>query len=110
MCVCLRKARIRRSGAANEGRLRRPCRPFQVIGVLAAVQPVATNSLQLCPTERAATRPITENSNLGKLGERLDSNPTIQSVRLHLCAEAMIGIEGPTTAVTSELESTGARS
>ena len=57
------------------GRLRRPCRPFQVIGVL-AVLPAATNSYQFHPAERVATRP-TNKSNRGKFGGRLTANLTI---------------------------------
>jgi hypothetical protein len=54
------------------GRLRRPYPPIQVIGVLAAVLPVA--SMSNSPTERAGVRPIANNHNVGVLGERLNAN------------------------------------
>jgi hypothetical protein len=54
------------------GRLRRPYPPIQVIGVLAAVLPVA--SMSNSPTERAGMRPIATNHNVGALGERLNAN------------------------------------
>jgi len=65
-----------RSGALMRGRLRRPYRPLQVIGVLAAVLPIATISLQLpSPAERAGTQPITKKPTLGEMGERLSHPP-----------------------------------
>jgi hypothetical protein len=58
-----------------EGGLRRPYRPFQVIGVLAAVLSTALISLQFTtPDERAGARPIPEKDNLGSRGERLNAN------------------------------------
>jgi len=59
------------------GRLRRPCRPFQVIGVLAAVLPVATNSWQFYLAERAGTRSTTDKSDRGRLSGRLTANLTV---------------------------------
>jgi TRAP transporter TAXI family solute receptor len=56
------------------GGLRRPHRPLQVIGVLAAVLLTAAVSLQFSPAERAGTRPIPDKPNLGALGERLNTN------------------------------------
>jgi hypothetical protein len=58
------------------GRLRRPCQPFQVIGVL-AVLPVATNSYQFHRAERVGTRPTANKSNRGKFGGRLTANLTV---------------------------------
>jgi len=58
-----------------EGGLRRPYRPIQVIGVLAAVLSTALVSLQFTPPdERAGARPIPDKPNLGSLGERLNAN------------------------------------
>jgi hypothetical protein len=57
------------------GRLRRPYRPIQVIGVLASVLSVATMSN--FSTERAGIRPIANNHNAGALGERLNANTII---------------------------------
>jgi hypothetical protein len=58
-----------------EGGLRRPYRPLQVIGVLAAVLATALISLQFTPPdERAGARPIPDKPNLGALGERLNAN------------------------------------
>jgi hypothetical protein len=54
------------------GRLRRPYRPIQVIGVLASVLSIATMSN--FPTERAGMRPMANNHNVGALGERLNAN------------------------------------
>jgi hypothetical protein len=59
------------------GRLRRPYPPIQVIGVLAAVLPVA--SMSNSPTERAGMRPIANIHIVGALGERLNAN-TITTV------------------------------
>jgi hypothetical protein len=58
-----------------EGGLRRPYRPLQVIGVLAAVLATALISLQFTsPDERAGARPVPDKPNLGALGERLNAN------------------------------------
>jgi TRAP transporter TAXI family solute receptor len=58
-----------------EGGLRRPYRPLQVIGVLAAVLSTALISLQFTPPdERAGARPIPDKPSLGALGERLNAN------------------------------------
>jgi uncharacterized protein len=58
-----------------EGGVRRPYRPIQVIGVLAAVPSTALISLQFTPPdERASARPIPDKPNLGSLGERLNAN------------------------------------
>jgi hypothetical protein len=54
------------------GRLRRPYRPIQVIGVLASVLSIATMSN--FSTERAGMRPIAKTHNVGALGERLNAN------------------------------------
>jgi hypothetical protein len=59
------------------GRLRRPYRPFQVIGVLVAVLPIAGTSL--ITAERAGTRSVPAKPNLAEAGERLDAR-TIPSV------------------------------
>ena len=57
-----------------EGGLRRPHRPFRVIGVLAVVLSTALISLQFTtPDERAGARPIPDKTNLGSLGERLNA-------------------------------------
>jgi hypothetical protein len=58
-----------------EGGLRRPYRPTQVMGVLAAVLSTALISLQFTPPdERAGARPIPDKASLGALGERLNAN------------------------------------
>lgn len=63
-----------------EGGLRRPYRPLQVIGVLAAVLATALISLQFTPPdERAGAWPIPDKPNLGTFGERLNAN-TIAAV------------------------------
>jgi hypothetical protein len=55
--------------------LRRPHRPLQVIGVLAAVLATALISLQFTPPdERAGARLIPDKPTLGALGERLNAN------------------------------------
>jgi hypothetical protein len=56
------------------GRLRRPHRPLQVIGVLAAVLSIAAVFL-LFPysSVRADARPISTDRNLGEFGERLNA-------------------------------------
>jgi hypothetical protein len=55
--------------------LRRPYRPLQVIGVLAAVLSTALISLQFTPpAERAGAQPIPDKPSLGALGERLNAN------------------------------------
>jgi hypothetical protein len=56
-------------------RLQRPCRPLQVMGVLASVLSTATAFLpaNFC-SECADTRPIPSGLNLGELGGRLDAN------------------------------------
>jgi hypothetical protein len=52
--------------------LRRPYRPLQVIGVLAAILPIARKSLHFNPSaERAGRLPIPAKTNLAKSGERL---------------------------------------
>ena len=59
------------------GRLRRPYRPLQVIGVLAAVLPIARKSLQFSRSaERAGRLPIPAQINRAKPGERLHANTT----------------------------------
>ena len=64
LCVfCVRRG-LRRSGGVVRGRLRRPCRPLQVIGVLAVVLPIARKSLQFSPSaERAGRLPIPAKTN-----------------------------------------------
>jgi len=50
-------------------------RPYQVVGVLAAVLSTALISLQFTPSdERAGARLIPDKPNLGTLGERLNAN------------------------------------
>jgi hypothetical protein len=57
--------------------LRRPYRPLQVIGVLAAVLPIARKSLQFSRSaERAGRLPIPAQINRAKPGERLHANTT----------------------------------
>jgi hypothetical protein len=83
------------------GRLRRPYPPIQVIGVLAAVLPVA--SMSNSPTERAGVRPIANNHNVGVLGERLNaktiiivsSNPNDTYRSSASTAAAIVGGIGP---------------
>jgi hypothetical protein len=83
------------------GRLRRPYRLSQVIGVLAAVLPIV--SMSNSPTERAGVRPIAKNHNVGALGERLNANTiTIVSSNPHdtyrsssSTAGAIVGGIGP---------------
>ena len=70
--LCLRKGGSAARGLQMRGRLRRPYRPIQVIGVLASVLSIATMSN--FPTERAGMRPIANNHNVGALGERLNAN------------------------------------
>jgi hypothetical protein len=72
---CLRKGGFAARGLLMRGRLRRPWRPIQVIGVLASALSVATMSN--FPTERAGIRPIANNHNAGALGERLNANTII---------------------------------
>jgi hypothetical protein len=72
VCV-LRKAWNPPLGGCCE---RRPYRPLQVIGVLAAVPPIARKSRQLSRfAERAGKLPIPAQSNLAKSGERLHAKP-----------------------------------
>ena len=75
LCVfCVRRG-LRRSGGVVRGLLRRPCRPLQVIGVLATVLPIARKSRQFsCSAERAGKVPIPAQINLAKSGERLHAN------------------------------------
>ena len=75
LCVfCVRRG-LRRSGGVVRGRLRRPCRPLQVIGVLATVLPIARKSRQFsCSAERAGKVLIPAQINLAKSGERLHAN------------------------------------
>ena len=74
MCV-LRKAWGPPLGGVMRGRLRRPCRPLQVIGVLATVLPIARKSRQFsCSAERAGKVPIPAQINLARSGERLHAN------------------------------------
>jgi uncharacterized protein len=54
--------------------LRRPYRPLQVMGVLAAVLATALISLQFTPPDERAGWPIPDKPNLGALGERLNAN------------------------------------
>ena len=77
--VCLRKGGSAARGPLMRGRLPRPYRPIQVIGVLASVLPIATMSN--FPTECAGMRPIANNHNVGALGGRLNANTiTIVSI------------------------------
>jgi hypothetical protein len=55
------------------GHLQRPYRPLQVIGVLAAVLPVATTSFQSIPAAERAER--AGQRSLAAFGERLNANP-----------------------------------
>jgi len=75
LCVfCVRRG-LRRSGGVVRGRLRRPCRPLQVIGVLATVLPIARKSRQFsCSAERAGKVPMSAQINLARSGERLHAN------------------------------------
>ena len=71
-CVCCVRRGVRRSGGVVKGRLRRPYRPLQVIGVLAEVLPIARKSFQFSPSaERAGRLPIPAKTNLAKSDERL---------------------------------------
>ena len=73
--VCGLRRGVRRSGGVMRGRLRRPYRPLQVIGVLAAVLPIARKSLQFSRSaERAGKLPIPAQFKLAKSGERLHAN------------------------------------
>jgi hypothetical protein len=54
------------------GRLRRPYRPNQVIGVLASVLSIATMSN--FSTARAGKRPMANSHKVGALGGRLNAN------------------------------------
>jgi hypothetical protein len=57
--------------------LRRPYRPFQVIGVLAAVLPIARKSRQFSHSAECAGKlPTPAQVNLAKSGERLHANTT----------------------------------
>src|SRR5215471_1832583 len=72
-------------GGVVRGRLRRPYRPFQVIGVLTTVLPIARNSRQFsCFTERAGKVPIPAQINLARSGERLHAN-TVRPVGRSEC-------------------------
>jgi hypothetical protein len=71
---CVRRG-IRRSGGVVRGRLRRPYRPLQVIGVLAAVLPIARKSLRFSRSAECAGKlPIPAQVNLATSGERLHAN------------------------------------
>jgi hypothetical protein len=75
VCVCCVRRGKRRLGGVVRGRLRRPFRPLQVIGVLAAVLPIARKSLSFSRSaERAGKLPIPAQINLAKSGERLHAN------------------------------------
>jgi hypothetical protein len=74
-CVCCVERVVRRSGGVVRGRLRRPYRPLQVNGVLAAVLPNARESLLSNGSiERAGRLPIPANIELAEPGERLHAN------------------------------------
>ena len=74
-CVCRVRRGVRRSGGVVRGRLQRPYRPLQVVGVLAAVLPVAGKSLRFSRSaERAGRLPIPAQINVAKSGERLHAN------------------------------------
>jgi hypothetical protein len=74
-CVCRVEHVIRRSGGVVRGRLRRPYRPLQVNGVLAAVLPNARKSLMFnVSIERAGRLPIPAKIELAESGERLHAN------------------------------------
>ena len=70
MCV-LRKAWGPPLGGVMRGRLRRPCRPLQVIGVLAVVLPIARKSLQFSPSAERAVGCQYRLRPIAKSGERL---------------------------------------
>ena len=75
LCVCRVRRGVRRSGGVVRGRLQRPYRPLQVVGVLAAVLPVAGKSLRFSRSaERAGRLPIPAQINVAKSGERLHAN------------------------------------
>ena len=75
LCVCCVRCGIRRSGGIVRGRLWRPYRPFQVIGVLAAVLPIARKSQQFSRSAECAGKlPTPAQVNLAKSGERLHAN------------------------------------
>ena len=75
VCVCCVRRGIRRSGGIVRGRLWRPYRPFQVIGVLAAVLPIARKSQQFSRSAECAGKlPTPAQVNLAKSGERLHAN------------------------------------
>jgi hypothetical protein len=66
-CVCCVERVVRRSGGVVRGRLRRPYRPLQVNGVLAAVLPNARESLLSNGSiERAGGLPIPANIELAE--------------------------------------------
>ena len=75
-CVCCVRRGIRRSGGVVRGRLRRPCRPLQVIGVLAVVLPIARKSVQFSRSAECAGKllPAPAQINLARSGERLHAN------------------------------------
>src|ERR1700751_541133 len=75
-CVCRVRRGVRRSGGVVRGRLQRPYRPLQVIGVLAAVLPIARKSLRFSRSAECAGKlPIPAQVNLATSGERLHANP-----------------------------------
>jgi hypothetical protein len=63
-------------GGVVRGRLRRPYRPLQVIGVFAAVLPIARKSVQFSRSAECAGKllPIQAQINLARSGERLHAN------------------------------------
>jgi hypothetical protein len=74
-------------------RLQRPDRPLQVIGVLATVQSIAASSLLFSySSERADTRSIPNNPDLGELGERLNARKILIATDLDCADNALRSI------------------
>jgi hypothetical protein len=80
MCVCVMRRSAAR-GLLMRGRLRRPDRPLQVIGVLAAVLPIAAISL---PFTFATDRTLQRSNalSIADLGGRLNAS----TIALHIPA------------------------